>query len=72
MFEHGHKVKINLSPRDLGTLVYIDGVPVQNVVCLEVRHHVGEVSRIRLELLPSEIEIVGDAGEVVRASCSKG
>lgn len=26
MFEHGHKVKINLSPRDLGTLVYIDGV----------------------------------------------
>lgn len=70
MFENGHKVKIELSAEAIGTMVYLDGVLVKELVCVEVRHHAGEVSRIKLELLPSGIEIVGNAGEVQRTECS--
>lgn len=69
MVENGHKVRISLSPEH-GTAVYIDGTRVEQLVCVEVRHHVGEVARVRLELLPSGIEIVGNAGEVQRAECA--
>lgn len=68
--ETGHKIRINASPDVIGTLVFIDGVPVKDLVCVELRHHVGEVSRVKLELLPSEIEIVGDVGEVERVDAS--
>lgn len=70
MVENGHKIKIDLSPDKIGTLVYLDGVIVKELVCVEVRHHAGEVSRIKLELLPSAVEISGDAGEVHRVECS--
>ncbi len=70
MVENGHKVKIELSPEPCGTQVYLDGVLVKELVCVEVRHHAGEVSRLKLELLPSAVEITGDAGEVHRVECS--
>ena len=70
LIETGHKVKINLSPREIGTLVYLDGVIVKDLVCVEVRHHAGEVSRIKLELLPSEVQIVGEASKVHRVDAS--
>lgn len=70
MVEHGHKLKIELSPEAIGTMVYLDGVLVKELVCVEVRHHAGEVSRIKLELLPSAVEILGEVGEVERVDCS--
>ena len=70
MLTSGHKVKIDLSPKEIGTLVYLDGVIVRDLVCVEVRHHAGEVSRIKLELLPSEVEIVGEARVVERVEAS--
>lgn len=70
MVDKGHKVKIELSAGEIGTQVYLDGVLVKELVCVEVRHHAGEVSRLKLELFPSAVEITGHVVEVERVDAS--
>ena len=66
MVTHGHRLKISASPTH-GTLVYLDGVLVKELVNVELVHRVGDVSRIRLEFFPGELEVEGEVGVVVKA-----
>ena len=63
---HGHQVKILAAPEH-GTLVYLDGVLVKELVNVELSHRVGDLCRVRLEFFPSELEVEGEVGVVVKA-----
>lgn len=63
----GHQVDINFANEQLGTLVKLDGVQVQNVVCVSFKHKVGEYPTVVLELLPGAVSIEGIGDPEVRA-----
>lgn len=70
-WQGGHKVEIS-STVEHGTIVLLDGVPIKGVVNIEYRHHVKEMSRIKLtlEVLPSELHLSGDVG-IAAAVCAE-
>ena len=57
--DKGHEVRVKLDKT--GTQIWIDGKLVQNVVSVEIRHHVEEVAQVTLTFHPAELKIMGTA-----------
>ena len=62
------KIGIYLAQRPIDCRVIIDGQDISRYcVGVELRAHVHEgITRVGLELMPLSVEVLGDAGEIIR------
>jgi len=62
-------VEIELKQQTYGSTVKVDGVEINRVRTIAVRHTAGDIPRLYLEIAPSRMSISGEADVEEMSAC---